>query len=131
MRILLTEWALSSYTELFGTAFTWEEYRDRIRPDILVLRDSADTRLRDSRFWSLAESGENSPVPDGFKMKWHNLGPGRVQLRLAVARIGNDNWLCHAYNKTSAPLDYRMGALLRNRIRLIRERKVRFKTELR
>lgn len=58
-------------------------------------------------------------IQDGFKMKWRNLGPGRVQLRLAVAMHAGSAFLCHAYVKSSDSVDKREMAKLKDRIRNI------------
>ena len=46
-------------------------------------------------------------------MKWHNLGPGKVQLRLSVALVNNTAFLCRAYVKDSDATDKRQIASLK------------------
>lgn len=82
MRILITDWALDADAGMVGRDFTEKEYRGVLRPDIARLhRRDADPRFKDARFWGPAQSGPACNVPDGFKMKWHNIGPGLIQLR--------------------------------------------------
>ena len=52
-------------------------------------------------------------------MKWHNFGNGNVQLRLCVALVDGDAYLCHAYVKTSPAQDRRRAASLKHKILLI------------
>lgn len=66
-------------------------------------------------------------IPKGFKMKWHNVGTGNIQLRLCVALVGQDAWLCHGYAKTSPQGDLREAAKLKERIRLIENGRVAIK----
>lgn len=49
-------------------------------------------------------------------MKWHNIGNGKVQLRLAVVFLRGKFFLCQAYVKTNDSLDKRQMARLKNRI---------------
>lgn len=51
-------------------------------------------------------------------MKWHNIGAGKVQLRLCVAMTGQA-FLCQAYVKNSPSIDKRESAKLKSRINLI------------
>lgn len=120
MRILITEWALASYTELLNESFSKDDYWNILRPDILKLRHYPTDDFKDSHFWGPAQSNANSNVLDGWKMKWHNIGPGRIQLRLGVAIIKHDVFICHGWSKTR-PQDYREGLMLENRIEHIKE----------
>ena len=79
---------------------------------------SPHAKFQSSKFWGPAES-RFGIVPNGFKMKWHNFGPGKVQLRLMVAVIAGDAYLCQAYVKKGAPQDKREGANLKVRMNLI------------
>lgn len=56
-------------------------------------------------------------VNDGYKMKWHNIGSGRVQLRLAVALIDRRAFLCNWYVKR----DKKAVLKLKAKIQKIRE----------
>jgi hypothetical protein len=81
---------------------------------------TTDPKFSDPRFWGPALARRNKPVTDGWKMKWHNFGNGNVQLRLCVALLDGDAYLCQAYAKTSPTQDQRMAASLKDRIELIR-----------
>lgn len=70
-------------------------------------------------------------VRDGFKMKWRGRGAGGIQLRLNIALLDGDAWLCDAYSKTDPRLDHRMGIRLIDRIQAIRDGDVAAKGELR
>jgi hypothetical protein len=39
------------------------------------------------------------PISNGFKMKWHHIGSGQIQLRLSVAMLSSQAILCQAYVK--------------------------------
>lgn len=115
MDIVITEWALQSYLDLRGdNVFNGSDYRDTIRPDVERLRtygtQGQDTKFSNHLFWGRAVSG-GAPVAGGFKMKWHNLGPGCVQLRLLVAMKDDEALLCTAYVKDSDRTDRRQMAL--------------------
>ena len=56
-------------------------------------------------------------IQNGHKMKWHNIGSGRVQLRLGVAILGGKAFLCQGYVKASEFVDKKEMAKLKNRIR--------------
>lgn len=117
---MITEWALQSYLDLKKLpAFTDDEYWNEIRPDVELLRGGLATphpKLQSQNFWSPANLGQGRTVAGGFKMKWHNKGPGKVQLRLCVAIRGDTAYLCQAYVKTSSFHDHRNAALLEDRI---------------
>ncbi len=94
-RIIITEWAFDSYLELSGTnAFSSDEYWEVIRPDVERLQKyPKDSKFENSKFWSIATlNGER--LSHGFKMKWHNIGAGAVQLRLCVALLDDSAFLC-------------------------------------
>ena len=121
MRIHITGWALKSYLNLLhqGT-FSKEHYRAVLRPDALRLLSWPDEPgFREPRFWGPAMDRGKKPIPNGFKMKWHNFGNSNVQLRLCVAIIDTDAYLCHAYVKNSPQQDLRESAKLEDRIGLI------------
>ena len=61
------------------------------------------------------EQGQRLNV-NGYKMKWHNIGPGQAQLRLCVAMVQGHAYLCHAYVKDSDAKDKREAAKLMYRI---------------
>lgn len=124
-RIVITRWGLDSYLEhRQGGLFDLATYRSVLRPDILLLRSflagAPDPKFLASRIWGPAQGRNGKAISDGYKMKWHNFGNGRVQFRLCVAIIGSDACLCHAYIKTSPGRDLLMAASLQDKITLIR-----------
>ncbi len=123
MDVVITEWALQAYTDLKGrNVFTDQDYWSTLRPDVERLRTyPSDPKFSHSGFWSPAQDKGGVVVASGFKMKWHNLGPGRVQLRLAVALHGGEALLCQAYVKDSATKDFREIAKFRGHISLIQQ----------
>lgn len=124
MEVVITEWGLDAYLDLkHKGAFTTDEYRDVIRPDVELLKQGLPLRhpkFRNNHFWGPAQDVDGVEIPCGFKMKWRNLGNGKSQLRLTVAIIEGRAYLCHAYVKTSATQDKRHSARLKNRIEDIR-----------
>ena len=123
MEIMITEWALNSYLELKKeNAFSDEEYRTVIRPDVLRLKVYPnDPKFSQGKFWSIAQDGNHKKIPDGYKMKWHQVGNGRVQLRLTVGVIGNESFLCEAYVKHDDKEDKRRQAKFKVYLELIRK----------
>ena len=123
MRIVITGWALDSYLELLhGGVIDRDLYRETLRPDCQRLRNlQTDPKFKDPHFWGPAIDRQQKKIASGFKMKWHNIGNGSVQLRLCVALVGGDAYLCHAYVKTSPQQDRRKAALLKNRVQLIQQ----------
>ena len=83
MDIVLTAWALDSYLDLKHTkTFSAQEYKSMIRPDVMLLRNYPnEPKFQNSKFFSFATDGMNNRIPDGYKLKWHQVGPGLVQLR--------------------------------------------------
>lgn len=131
MRIVITEWALDAYTEMVGRDFTEEEYWSVLRPDIERLhRYPVDPFFKHDKSWGPAQLAAGADIPAGFKMKWHNIGPGLIQLRLCVAIIKDEAWLCHAYSKTSPKQDFRKGLQLFDRIDTIRDGRAVVKGEI-
>ena len=124
MEIIITQWALDSYLNLkHRNVFTTSDYRQILRPDVLRLKnyDPMDSKFQQQRFWSFA-TGYSGRISDGYKMKWHNLGPGRVQLRLPVGLIDDVAYLCEAYVKQSPQQDRRMMARFSVHLDKIRRR---------
>lgn len=123
MDVLITEWGLQSYLDLkHERVFTAQEYRTVIRPDVELLKGGFNPpapKLTNGQFWGPATDKSGAPIQHGFKMKWRNLGPGLVQLRLCVAVIGNEALLCHAFVKDSPATDKRQMALFKHRINQI------------
>ena len=92
MEVVITEWGLQSYINLKGLGvFTDTDYTTHLRPDVELLKtddpfDKTHTKFSNDKFWGPAKSG-GKIIKFGYKMKWHNLGPGKVQLRLLVVII--------------------------------------------
>jgi hypothetical protein len=92
MDVVITEWSLKSYLELKGKAvFSDIDYKSQLRPDAELLKtddpfDSSHSKFSNDKFWGPAKS-MGKIIKFGHKMKWHNLGPGKVQLRLCVVII--------------------------------------------
>lgn len=122
MEIIITEWALNSYLELKSqNAFSEQEYRQIIRPDVLSLKQYPnDAKFSNGKFWSLAKDRNNGKIPFGYKMKWHQIGNGKVQLRLTVGIFGNESFLCEAYVKNNEKVDRRKLAKFKTYLELIR-----------
>ncbi len=110
MDVVITEWALQSYTELKAVqAFTVSEYKQTIRPDVARLCNgwpSSDPKFLQSKFWGNAV-GFRGAVVHGFKMKWRNMGSGQVQIRVCVLIDNGRAYLCNAYVKDSKQKDLR------------------------
>jgi hypothetical protein len=120
MEIVITAWALNSYLELkHSRAFSDTEYKGVLRPDVLLLKVyPQDPRFQNSKFWSFA-TDYGGKIPDGFKMKWHQIGPGNVQLRLPVG-LFQEAYLCEASVKTDPKKEKRMMAKFKTHLELIR-----------
>lgn len=131
MDIIITEWALQSYLDLkHKGVFTVKEYWQVIRPDVERLEDFPnDPKFGHDKFWGPATDKGGNKLPDGFKMKWRNIGPGKVQLRLSVA-ILRGAFLCDAYVKNSPQKDKRECAKLKRRINLIHQGKFKIRGKL-
>jgi hypothetical protein len=86
-------------------AFTTAEYKQHIRPDVELLKAGwppVDPKFLSSKFWGAAV-GRQGAVSSGFKMKWHNMGNGCVQIRLCVTCFQGRVFLCQAYVKDPRP----------------------------
>jgi hypothetical protein len=113
MEIVITEWALDSYLNLVGkNVISSNDYWNVIRPDVVLLKSMTDTKFSNSLFWGPAKV-RGVIVQNGYKMKWHNLGNGRIQLRLCVALLNGKIYLCRAFVKSSSFDDERECANLR------------------
>jgi hypothetical protein len=121
-RVIITDWALDSYlAHKHAQTFTDQEYWTVIRPDVERLRGgipSPDPKFTNSGFWGPAKVG-NVVLPHGYKMKWHNIGPGQVQLRLPVMIGSAQAFLCEAYVKANAAVDKRKMARFKTHMNLI------------
>lgn len=121
MEVNITGWALDSYMDLKAKViFTTEEYKTILRPDVELLKEGfppKNEKFRSSSFWGPAKDLGGKIIKGAYKMKWHNLGPGRIQLRLLVAIYENEVWLCDAYVKSSNKIDQRFMAKMKIRMR--------------
>lgn len=123
MAIIITAWGLTSYMKLRGiSTVTNTNYRKILRPDILRLHNyGSDTKFSVGKFWGPATSARlGGIIPDGYKMKWHNFGNGQIQLRLPIAHINDDFYLCRAYVKKTPKQEERELLVFAEHIDLIR-----------
>ena len=133
MEVIITEWGLQSYVDLKGKGvFTAAEYKSKLRPDARLLKtddpfDPAHPKFSNDKFWGPAKS-KGKIIKFGHKMKWHNLGPGKVQLRLCVVIIetvfeklkAQRAFLCSSYVKDDKT-DAREMARLKVKIQKIED----------
>lgn len=120
MDIVITAWALDSYLDLkHKNQFSEEDYKNIIRIDVMLLKNYPTApEFANNKFWSPASSA-GVPISGGFKMKWHNLGTNRIQLRLPVGMMKNA-FLLQAYVKTDPKTETRQLAKFKTRLELIR-----------
>jgi hypothetical protein len=120
--IVITEWALDSYLDLkYRGVFTPQEYRSTLRPDVMLLKGGMpprDPKFQAHTFWGPAKQG-NRIIHGGYKMKWHQIGPGKVNLRLPVTPLQGQVLLCECYEKRNAAYEQRKLALFKVQINLI------------
>ena len=121
MDIVITQWALDSYLDLkHSNSISNQDYSSVIRPDVLLLKSyPADTKFQNSKFWSIATDHASNRIPDGYKMKWHNIGNGKIQLRLPVGMFA-EAVLCGAYAKGNTNFEKRKMAVFKTHLELIR-----------
>lgn len=121
MEIVITEWAQQSYLELRNAeAFTRSEYKNILRPDAERLKNyPSDPKFKVHKFWGPAVDIKNNIISNGFKMKWHNMGNGKVQLRLLIVVQEDKAYLCNSYVKTSSTQDKREMEKLKIKINMI------------
>lgn len=130
MEVVITEWALQSYLEL-GYAFTKKEYKEILRPDVELLEDyPRNSKFRNDKFWGPCKDKSGKIIRHGHKMKWHNIGPGRIQLRLLITIFNEVAYLCNAYVKDNENTDFREMAKLKAKIQLINEGRFNFRGRL-
>lgn len=123
MEIIITQWALDSYLDLKSKkTFTDEEFDEKIKPNGLLLSAYPNAlQFSQNKFWSPAQDMNGKVIPDGFKMKWHNIGDGRVQLRLPVGIINGVVYLCEAYVKSNEKVEKRKLSKFKDHLKLIRQ----------
>ncbi len=121
MDIVITEWALNSYLNLkHAKTFSDTEYKNTIRPDVELLKDgmpSPHAQFQNSKFWGPGTDMSGKSIQHGYKMKWHNIGSGRIQLRLAVVILQGKSFMCQGYVKSNDFVDKKEMAKLKIRIR--------------
>jgi hypothetical protein len=116
MEIAITNWALQSYLELNHT-FSDKEYREILRPDVELLKEYPQhAKFNNDKFWGPCKDKSGKIIRHGYKMKWHNIGSGGIQLRLSVALINGTAWLCNAYMKLKIQLINEGRYILRGRL---------------
>lgn len=121
MDIVITDWALQSYFDLTNM-FSENEYRQILRPDAMLLSEYPDhPKFRNCKFWGACKDKSGRMIHHGYKMKWHNLGSGVIQLRLLVVIVNETAYLCNAYVKDNENTDFREMAKLKIKIKLIQE----------
>ena len=101
--------------------FTDQEYWNTLRPDVELLRQgipSPHPKFKNSSFWGPAKQG-STIVHGGYKMKWHQVGSGQVQLRLPVMAGDQTAFLCAAYVKENDACDRRNIAKFKTHMNLI------------
>lgn len=59
-------------------------------------------------------------MPNGYKMKWHQVGDGKVQLRLTVGIFNDKCFLCEAYMKENENQERRKLERFKTRLQLLR-----------
>lgn len=122
MEIILTAWAVDSYLNMkHRHVFSQQDYDTTIRPDVLRLKQyPMDPMFKNSKFWSIATDHAGKQIANGYKMKWHNLGSGKIQLRLPVGVFNTDSFLCEAYVKGNPKEEKRKLARFKTHLELIR-----------
>ncbi len=125
MDIVITQWAFDSYLNLYSQrVFSSNEYSQTLRPDVLLIKQyPQDAKFSNGKFWSFASDASSTRIPDGFKMKWHQIGHGKIHLRLPVALLNGKAYLCEAYVKRDEKVDKRKLAKFKGHIELIRQNK--------
>lgn len=120
--VIITEWALGSYLDLKSRrAFTDQEYWTVLRPDVELLQTgipSSHPKFANAKFWGPATQC-NVVLPGGYKMKWHQMGPGQIQLRLPVMAGPRKAFLCEAYVKANVATERRQMARFKTQMNLI------------
>lgn len=122
MDIVITQWALDSYLDLrHENVFTKNEFDNKIKLDVrLLIAYPGHPKFKNGKFWS-SVSYIGYGLGGGFKMKWHQVGNGRVQLRLPVA-VFDRAYLCEGYVKKNDKVDKRKLARFKTHLQLIQEK---------
>src|SRR5262249_15029220 len=122
MQIIITEWMVDSQLDLIQKrAFSKAEYEEDLLPDIRLLKEfPTHAKFSNPKFWGLA-SVNGKVIKHGFKMKWHNIGNGKVQLRLSTAILNNTAYLCNMYVKRDEKIDKKEMSNFKIKIQKIEE----------
>ncbi len=130
MKIIITDWALDSYLKMrLAHIFSRTEYFEVLRPDVKLLSVYPNhIKFFVEKFWGPAIY-QGVMIPHSYKMKWHNFGVGRVQLRLFVVIYEDEAFLCNAYVKNDK-VEKRELARLKIKVRKIMEGTYYFRGEL-
>ena len=121
MEIKITDWALQSYLEL-NDIFSEKEYREIIRPDTELLYEYLrHPKFGNDKFWGPCKDKSGKIIHQGYKMKWHNIGSGKVQLRLLIVIADKTAYICNAYVKDNESTDFRKMSKLKIKIQQINE----------
>jgi len=120
MDVVITSWALNSLLDLKKQrVFTDQEYWKELRPDALLLNNYPNnTKFNNDKFWSSTKDGKGNPIRHGYKMKWHQIGTGKVQLRLPVG-LFKQAFLCEAYVKSNEKIEKRKLAKFKAHLQMI------------
>jgi hypothetical protein len=123
MKIIITQWGLDAYLNLKKEhVFTEIYYKDILKPDTIKLKHYPnDPKFSNKKFWSPVTFKTNI-FTSGYKMKWHQVGSGRVQLRLPIY-LDTQAYLCEAYVKTDPKKEIRMIAKFKTHLQLIQEKR--------
>jgi len=122
VKIIITQWALDSYLDLkVDGVFDMDYFQDVLKSDVLRLKNfPEDPKFENGKFWSPAKYNKNI-ISQGFKMKWHQVGNGKVQLRLPIGLIMGNAYICGAYVKSNEKKELRMLAKFKQHLLLIQE----------
>lgn len=130
MEIVITDWALQSYLDL-KNVFLPTEYQEILRPDVELLKIyPKNPKFENDKFWGPCKDKSGMIIRHGYKMKWHNIGSGGIQLRLLVVINDETAYLCNAYVKDNTNTDFREMAKLKTKIQLIKEGQFTFRGRL-
>lgn len=110
MDIIITQWALDAYLDTkHKNVFSNGYYTSVLRPNVEKLKNYPhDSEFGNPKFWSVATLS-TTVIQNGYKMKWHQVGNGKVQLRLPVYLMKNA-FLCNGYIKRDEKFEKRMLA---------------------
>ncbi len=110
MTIKVTQWGLDTYIGLVKKRIILKQDYDRIiRPDALLLKKyPSDPKFQNSNFFHPAGFNNGVMIPNGYKMKWGNIGPGTGELRVCVAILNGIAYICEGYAKTDERQEQRM-----------------------